>query len=293
MTMIVATLSNAAVEFESAGQFIGLPGWIHEKRILESFELIFVTRGVLPLNVGTENLQISQGEIMLIPPESIHMGSEHLVSTLEFFWVHFRLQSWHRSSPNYDTPSTATMVVKTAACTIALPLMGTPMNTNRLTVMFDQLLDIYQMSYPNPSFYCNYFTACLLCEVASLAQLAGDADDKQRKQHTLQKVREWIRINAFEDISVNRIAEQFHYSPSYLSTIYKQHFGISITTQISKIRVEHAQEMLLQGSMSVQQVAETCGYDDAKYFMRVFKQHTGLTPTNYRKSFTMRHFNNQ
>lgn len=288
MPTIIADLPAAEVSFESTGQFIGTPGWIHERRTLASFELIFVKRGILPLRVGGEDLRVGGKDILIIPPQTPHEGSGYLTDTLEFFWVHFRIRHWRRSN------ATGGMGTSSAYNdhSLVLPLSSSQMDTDRLTIMFNQLLDIYQMSYPEPSSYCDYFTTCLLYEVASLTGRAAAANSEQRERHALQKVHEWIRINAFEDISVNQIADQFNYSPSYLSTIYKQHFGVSITTQISKIRIERAEELLLSTSMSVQQVAEASGYNDAKYFMRVFKQHTGLTPTRYRTSFTMRHYNN-
>ena len=199
--------------------------------------------------------------------------------------MHFRIRHWRRSGATDGTPSAY------GDRTLMLPLSSSQMDTDRLTIMFNQLLDIYQMSYPEPSSYCDYFTTCLLYEVVSLNNRAATADNDQRERHVLQKVHEWIRINAFEDISVNQIADQFNYSPSYLSTIYKQHFGISITTQISKIRIERAEELLLSTSMSVQQVAEASGYNDAKYFMRVFKRRTGLPPGQYRDAFPARLYN--
>ncbi|KAB8286612.1 AraC family transcriptional regulator [Bifidobacterium ramosum] len=288
MTTIAVDVPAADVSFESAGQFIGTPGWIHEKRTLDSFELIFVKRGILPLRVGSRDLRIGGGDIAIIPPHTTHEGSGYLTDTLEFFWVHFQTRHWRRS----DAVGGEAAPGDDAGRTMMLPLFSSQMDTDRLTIMFNQLLDIYQRSYPNPSSYCDYFTICLLYEVMSLTDRAARADNDQRERHALQKVHEWIRINAFEDLSVNQIADQFNYSPSYLSTIYKQYFGVSITTQISKIRIERAEELLLSTSMSVQQVAEASGYNDAKYFMRVFKQHTGLTPTRYRTSFTMRHYNN-
>lgn len=67
---------------------------------------------------------------------------------------------------------------------------------------------------------------------------------------------------------------------------------MGITGQIRRVRIERAQELLLSTSMGVRQIAEACGYDDPKYFMRVFKRFSGLTPTRYRSSFSLRHYNN-
>ena len=294
MRHVVTTLPECAVTFESAGHFIGTPGWIHQKRTLPSFELIVVTRGTLPLRVDDRDLRIGMNDVLLIPPNCTHEGSAYLKQPLEFSWAHFLLPTWRhvtdakhtpRSRPRQQTANGPGHV------NLTLPVFSTGVDTSRLTVMFDQLLDIYEMTFPEPSLYCDCFTASMLCEAASLNHAAPAEDSTSRRRHSLQNVREWIRINALDDLSVNGIAERFHYSPSYLSTLYRQHYGVSITEQIIRVRIEHAQKMLLQTSMSIRQVAEESGYRDAKYFMRVFKQSTGLTPTRYRTSFSRRHFN--
>ncbi len=175
---------------------------------------------------------------------------------------------------------------------MVLPLDFRLADNNRLTVMFNQLLDIYQRTYPDPSPYCSYFMTCLLMEIAMGRPAPKDRQEADDEDSTLQKVQDWIRINACDRISVASVAENFNYSPSYLSTIYKRRFGIGITGQIRRIRIERAQELLLSTSMGVRQIAEACGYDDPKYFMRVFKRFSGLTPTRYRSSFSQRHYNN-
>lgn len=299
MSRIIVDTIKPSMRFESCGQFIGTPGWIHEQRTLPSFELIFVKKGLLPLNMRGENLDVKPGEFLLIPPTVTHRGDRRLKAPLEFFWMHFRFPSWRygEAGPAIDTetepddstsPNTQLPLHDNI---LMLPEHDSPINTDRLTIMFDQLLDIYQISYPAVSQYCTFFATCILYEIANSSQSVV-VDKTTYTRQNLQKVQDWIRINAFENISVNQIACQFNYSPSYLSTIYKQHFGITITEDVTHIRLEHAKNLLLSTSLPIQQIAENVGYNDAKYFMRVFKQHVGMTPTRYRASFTKRHFNN-
>ncbi|WEV75939.1 AraC family transcriptional regulator [Bifidobacterium sp. ESL0800] len=315
-TRILIPTEEPSMRFESCGQFIGTPGWIHEQRTLHSFELIFVRRGTLPLRVGDRSFSIGRGEFILIPPETTHQGDSHLIDPLEFFWMHFRLPEWRcgeftgqptplldgdeafkqrpkAERPNPQSPEPVQQQHNMAATCepLSIPFYDTPSNTDRLTIMFDQLLDIYQMSYPSASRYCTCFATCILYEISSACQADQPMDETGSKQG-LQEIQEWIRMNAFESISVNQIAQRFNYSASYLSTIYKQHFGVTITAHITDIRLDHAKNLLLSTSLDIQEIAENIGYNDAKYFMRVFKQHVGMTPTRYRASFTKRHFNN-
>ncbi|MSD91176.1 AraC family transcriptional regulator [Bifidobacterium asteroides] len=276
--------------FKSAGRFIGTPGWIHERRTVDSFELILVEEGVLPLTVAGRQRDLKAGGLLLIPPGTPHEGSRRLgQEPLTFYWAHFTLPDWQRVQ---NLPDEQRNKKNQSVARVVLPLDFRLADNNRVTVMFNQLLDIYQRTYPNPSPYCSYFMTCLLMEISMGRPAPKNPQEADDEDSTLQKVQDWIRINACDRISVASVAENFNYSPSYLSTIYKRRFGIGITGQIRRVRIERAQELLLSTSMGVSQIAEACGYDDPKYFMRVFKRFSGLTPTRYRSSFSLRHYNN-
>ncbi|RBP99156.1 helix-turn-helix transcriptional regulator [Bifidobacterium xylocopae] len=284
---IIADLSGGAAGFESAGRFVGSPGWIHGRRRVDSFELILVEEGTLPLTVNGQCYELGPRNLILIPAQALHEGSKRLMRPLTFFWAHFSLQDWYlgirAGEGGSDTvPDSA----------IRLPLGPMSFKSDRLAIMSNQLLDIYQLTYPKPSLYGNYFMTCMLFEIAGSASRLGRGRTANTESRRLQQVQDWIRVNACDKISVKWVARHFNYSPSYLSTIYKREFGISVSGQIAKWRIERAQELLLSTSEKVWQIAEACGYRDPKYFMRVFKSQTGLTPSRYRSSFSRRHYNN-
>lgn len=76
-----------------------------------------------------------------------------------------------------------------------------------------------------------------------------------------------------------------------MSRIYKENTGIGISEQIIKFRLKHAKELLTETDMSIVEIASEVGYEDAKYFMRLFKKYVNVTPTEYRKTFYCKHYN--
>ena len=64
------------VDFYSVGQFVSGPGWRHLRRTIDTFELMFVRRGVLPMRVGEQTLHIEAGQIALLPPNVEHAGAD-------------------------------------------------------------------------------------------------------------------------------------------------------------------------------------------------------------------------
>ncbi len=94
---------------------------------------------------------------------------------------------------------------------------------------------------------------------------------------------EFMQKNYMEKISIGDIAEEVHLSASYLSHIFSQTFGCTLTDYLTRIRLNQAKIMLGNLSMSIGQVAVACGFDDVSYFSRVFKKVEGISPSEYKK----------
>ncbi len=100
-----------------------------------------------------------------------------------------------------------------------------------------------------------------------------------------QRAKEWIREHLQEDGGLNRLAEYMNMSPKYLSARFKQVTGESFADYQTRVRFERARELLLDANRKVAEVAEVVGFTDTNYFSIAFKKHTGLTPTEFRKTF--------
>lgn len=93
-----------------------------------------------------------------------------------------------------------------------------------------------------------------------------------------------IQDSYTEDITLNSLAEKYNISVSRLSTRMKENLGMSFTKYLTSRRVQRAKELLIDESLSIEQIAEMVGYRDYFYFIRVFKKATGVSPSVYRKN---------
>lgn len=100
----------------------------------------------------------------------------------------------------------------------------------------------------------------------------------------LQHIDQYIAEHYQEDIHLTSIAEEFHYSPSYLSRTYKEISGESLTIAISNYRLKRAKQLLENSALPTHEIAQSCGFYSIKYFMQVFKAKWGCTPMQYRKN---------
>ena len=82
--------------------------------------------------------------------------------------------------------------------------------------------------------------------------------------------------------TIQEIADQVNYSAAYISCLFKQETGQTIGEYATQCRIRQAERLLLTSGLRTYQVAERVGYQDVKYFSRLFRKQTGLTPSEYR-----------
>lgn len=88
---------------------------------------------------------------------------------------------------------------------------------------------------------------------------------------------------ADKDLSIGKLADMFNFNKKYLSALFAKNMRTKFTEYLNQIRIEHAIIILEQQSPSVKELADKCGFSDPLYFSKVFKQHIGKSPANYKK----------
>lgn len=91
----------------------------------------------------------------------------------------------------------------------------------------------------------------------------------------------YLQANA-ADVTLARLAEDFHYSTEYASRLIKRSTGRTFIQLLTSIRLENAKQLLRDTSLSVTDIALQVGYDSSEHFIRTFRKHTGITPSEYR-----------
>lgn len=100
----------------------------------------------------------------------------------------------------------------------------------------------------------------------------------------IKNVQKYINEHYNEQITLNKLSEIFYLNPIYLSKMYKDKTGENFIDYLTRVRVEKSKKLLQDMSLKIYQVSEMVGYDSAKYFSRIFRELTGMTPKEYRNS---------
>ncbi|MCP1110544.1 response regulator transcription factor [Ohessyouella blattaphilus] len=90
--------------------------------------------------------------------------------------------------------------------------------------------------------------------------------------------------NFTQDISLNSMAEKYHFSVAYLSRMIRKETGFSFSEMLVSMRLTEAVQQLEDEKVKIGQVAEKSGFSDYRYFSQVFKKTLGCSPGEYRRS---------
>lgn len=93
----------------------------------------------------------------------------------------------------------------------------------------------------------------------------------------------FIRSHYPNPLSVNRIAEACHGSPSELQQIFIRIYGVSLLDYLDRVRMDQARYLLAHSKLFIKQIAESVGMPSVAEFSRKFKEREGLAPTLYRR----------
>lgn len=105
------------------------------------------------------------------------------------------------------------------------------------------------------------------------------------KNIAVEKTKQYIAENFHLNLSLDSIAREVHLAPAYLSYLFKQVEFVTITEYLTTVRLEHAKELLQHTTHKANEISGMVGYLDNKYFSRLFKRNTGMTPIEYRQQF--------
>ena len=86
-----------------------------------------------------------------------------------------------------------------------------------------------------------------------------------------------------DKILLSDIANFCHYSPSFITRLFKSRSGMTINEYLQDIRMKKARDLLLKTDMQISEISDTCGFSDTNYFIACFSERFGTPPKRFRK----------
>lgn len=107
----------------------------------------------------------------------------------------------------------------------------------------------------------------------------GPEEDKGNFERLVRHVDRHFR----EPLRLKELSARFYLTPNYVSSLFRSRLQTTFKAYLTALRIESARRLLEGSGLSVEEVAELCGYAETEYFIRVFRARAGVTPLQYRK----------
>ncbi|MFM9278265.1 response regulator [Paenibacillus jiagnxiensis] len=104
------------------------------------------------------------------------------------------------------------------------------------------------------------------------------------ENHIIRDIAAYLDAHYADEITLQDISNRFYLSREYISRKFKQEFDVNLSEYLTRLRIRQAKLLLLNPRLRLQQISEMVGYQDEKYFGKVFKKLEGITPGEYRKA---------
>lgn len=272
---------NSATPFQYnfAGKFTAPNAeWMHLTRQLFDFELFVVTKGVLYISGNDNEYVLEKGQYLLMPPFTWQHGYKS--SDCSFYWLHFA------PSSSYDVIEADAVGNEPDSISITIPEQGTLQSYERMVVLMKQLQDSerrYGIKCLN-----NFNTSVILSELGAQCFSRQRYNNSDNSSQLYNDIADYITLNICSNLKVSDIADYFGYNEKYLTTYFKKWSKVSIKQFILQTKMEHAKAELSETNHSISQIGYNIGYADPHNFTNAFKKVTGLTPSDFRDSYSKR-----
>ncbi|MFE5318030.1 helix-turn-helix domain-containing protein [Paenibacillus sp. NPDC056579] len=243
--------------------------WVGHGPLTKPYHLfMFVDKGSCAYRIAGERYVLEKGDILFIPEGMERVGeavTEHAHSKYSAHWIGDGLL---RHFPQFEQSAS-----KFQASSLY----------SYLQRAFTQMHQLWLKKDPYYAPQCEG----MLLEVMARVHQEQVADHYSGKQlRVVRQVRDYILQYYQEPLSIEELAHLTKRSASHLITSFKKHYGLAPMEYMHRIRIQKAQELLLETDFGMETIAVELGYCDAPYFNRMFKKLTGVSPAMYRKQNT-------
>ncbi|NJP40899.1 AraC family transcriptional regulator [Oscillospiraceae bacterium HV4-5-C5C] len=253
---------------QEAGDFKTFYPYYTERRNLPSLQFIYTLRGQGCLDLGDRHFEVRPESVLLINCFRPHRYYTAPGQTWDFLWVHF----WGPAAAGF-------------AALLEQYQTG-PFATDhpwQIELWLRRLLSLNQRRCSGYEVQSSAVIDSLLSDL--LLQQLFELKPAATADRALSQALSYIQAHAAEDLSLQQLARIAGLSKYYFARQFKALTGQTVQEYIIRTRLERAKAKLRDTSLSLNDIAFSCGIHSATHLINLFKTREGLTPHQYRRQW--------
>lgn len=159
------------------------------------------------------------------------------------------------------------------------------MQPDSYRILYRQLYDIAASDdHIRDMKICEKLTSLLTLLMSESFHPATDFQTSS-KRRDLQNIKEYIDLHYQTKITLDELAGTFYINKFYLTRIFREQFGVTISSYLLQVRITHAKKLLRYSDLTIEKIGAECGMSDSNYFARMFKKVEGMSPGEFRRQW--------
>ncbi len=251
----------------------------HPDRIMPSLNVfVYVVKGKLQINENGDVFHLEKGSYLFLRKNIHHWGDDFYQPGSEWYFIHFFNDAIPNQATEYSTYGKTSLIHRDEFQTkVTMPKFGKVRHHKYVMSQLSKSLEMFESAHPMRPMLTSMQIHQFYLELY-LENLESYADKKPNRMVT--RMIEFIDETNYK-LSSQEIADHLGMNYAYLSTLFKQYTGKSVTQYQNEKLIEKAIHLFRKENVNISEVSEQLGFSNSFYFSRVFKKVTGLSPSTY------------
>ena len=253
-----------------------------ENSICYDCRLFYILQGDGKLFADGQTYRIGQGTCIFLPPKTQYNFSFTQADGVKISVLNFDLTDEFSSVPkSFGTATESTFQEERVPKYIPPQEFSAPIIQQNSLQTRSPIAAIVEAFWQKTAYYKHYASANLKL---TLIQLLREFNS-ERDYKLVEQVQAYIREKHGDaELDNGKIAEQFNYHPYHLNRLMKAQTQKTLHEYLTDYRLHVAKNYLRTTTLNITAIAEKAGFSSYTYFIKLFRERTGLTPLQYRNS---------
>jgi YesN/AraC family two-component response regulator len=272
--------------------------WQHFTRTIDEYLLYIVKSGELFIKEGEKEYHLTKGDVLLLAPNITHTGYKE--SICHYYYFHFKHPEINLITDKSHDEVTRELVAKRKQ-SLASENLGENTDTDPIfylpkyyhyenqNELLPMLVDTDHDFYQKYEGYKRISSLKLLEILIKISRDYTSTKIENSQPHfskafiKCRNIQNYLNSEYQNKITSTDIEQVFESNYDYLNRVFQKMTGYTIVNYLNTLRVNKAKKLFETSPLKISEVGYLVGIDDPYYFSKLFRKHTGMTPSQYIK----------